>query len=226
MFTHLNMEFPKLKRETIDGIRYYTVNRKPMVSVTSVTSHYSKEKFKAWEKRIGHEEAERIRKRSTTRGTKLHLCVENHLHNKEIPATDPLPKQLFLQAKDALSKINNIHALEESLYSEFLGIAGTVDCIAEYTGENGIPELAIIDFKTSEKPKPWEWIEGYLVQATAYAFMFHEMMDIEVKKLVILMTCENGEVKVYEEYDIERYFKRLEDYIQKFTEDKLNVVKG
>jgi len=33
-------------------------------------------------------------------------------------------------------------------YSKVLGIAGTVDCIAEYDGE-----LAVIDFKTSKKPQ-------------------------------------------------------------------------
>jgi genome maintenance exonuclease 1 len=222
MFTHVKMEFPKLKRETIDGVRYYTVNGKPMVSITSVTSHFNKEIFSKWRKRVGEEEANRISKRSTDRGTKVHTCIENFLYNKEIPSTDPLPKQLFLQAKNALSNINNIYALEESLYSEFLGVAGTVDCIAEYTGENGIPELAIIDFKTAEKPKPVNWIENYFVQATAYGVMFHEMMSIDVKKLVILMTCENGEVAVYEEYDIEKYYKLLEDYINKFIEDKMN----
>ena len=32
------------------------------------------------------------------------------------------------------------------MFSHTLGVAGSVDCIAEYDGE-----LAIIDFKTSEK---------------------------------------------------------------------------
>ena len=31
--------------------------------------------------------------------------------------------------------LDNIHALETSLFSTKLGIAGTVDCIAEYNGE-------------------------------------------------------------------------------------------
>lgn len=106
-----------------------------------------------------------------------------------------------------------------------MGVAGTVDCIAEYTGENGIPELAIIDFKTAEKPKPKAWIENYFVQAAAYACMFYEMTNIPVKKLVILMTCENGEVQVYEEYDKKQYMEKLVTYIQKFVEDKLNDYK-
>lgn len=225
MFQHVDIDLPKLKRKTIDGVRYYDVEDHPMVSITSVTSHFNKEVFVKWRKRVGEEEANRISKRSTTRGTKTHELIETHLLNKDVEFDAPGPKMLFLQAKNVLGNINNIYALEESLYSKELGVAGTVDCIAEYTGENGEPELAIIDFKTAAKPKPRDWIENYFVQAAAYACMFYELTDIPVKKLVIIMTCENGEVKVYEEYDKMVYMKKLVQYISKFVEDKLNEIK-
>ena len=225
MFQHVDIDLPKLKRKTIDGVRYYDVEDHPMVSITSVTSHFNKDIFVKWRKRVGEEEANRISKRSTTRGTKTHELIETHLLNKDVEFDAPGPKMLFLQAKNALGNINNIYALEESLYSKELGVAGTVDCIAEYTGENGEPELAIIDFKTAAKPKPRDWIENYFVQAAAYACMFYELTNIPVKKLVIIMTCENGEVKVYEEYDKMTYMKKLVQYISKFVEDKLNEIK-
>ena len=217
MFTHIECELPKLKRQNIDGARYYTVNGRPMVSITSVTSHWNKQIFVDWRKRIGEAEANRITKRATSRGTATHSLIENHLLNKEVEFDKPSPKMLFLQAKETLKNINNIYALEESLYSEELGVAGTVDCIAEYNGE-----LSIIDFKTAEKPKPRDWIENYFVQAAAYACMFFERTGIPVKKLVIIMTCENGEVTVYEEYDKIKYMKKLVLYIQKFVEEKIN----
>ena len=217
MFTHVECELPKLKRQNIDGARYYTVNGRPMVSITSVTSHWNKQIFVDWRKRIGEAEANRITRRATSRGTATHSLIENHLLNKEVEFDKPSPKMLFLQAKETLKNINNIYALEESLYSEELGVAGTVDCIAEYNGE-----LSIIDFKTAEKPKPRDWIENYFVQAAAYACMFFERTGIPVKKLVIIMTCENGEVTVYEEYDKIKYMKKLVLYIQKFVEEKIN----
>ena len=217
MFTHVDCELPKLKRKNIDGARYYTVNGRPMVSITSVTSWYNKQIFIDWRKRIGEDEANRITKRATSRGTATHSLIENHLLNKEVEFDKPSPKMLFLQSKETLKNINNIYALEESLYSEELGVAGTVDCIAEYNGE-----LSIIDFKTAEKPKPRAWIENYFVQAAAYACMFFERTGIPVKKLVIIMTCENGEVTVYEEYDKIKYMKKLVLYIQKFVEEKIN----
>ena len=181
MFTHIECELPKLKRQNIDGARYYTVNGRPMVSITSVTSHWNKHIFVDWRKRIGEAEANRITRRATSRGTATHSLIENHLLNKEVEFDKPSPKMLFLQSKETLKNINNIYALEESLYSEELGVAGTVDCIAEYNGE-----LSIIDFKTAEKPKPRDWIENYFVQAAAYACMFFERTGIPVKKLVII----------------------------------------
>ena len=188
-----------------------------MVSITSVTSHFNKHIFVDWRKRVGEDEANRITKRATNRGTKTHELIEKHLLNEEVELDNPSTKMLFTQAKKVLQNINNIYALEKSLYSNELGVAGTVDCIAEYNGE-----LSIIDFKTAAKPKPREWIENYFVQAAAYACMFYEITDIPVKKLVILMTCENGEVTVYEEYDKMKYMKLLVKYIEKFVEDKLN----
>ena len=217
MFTHIECELPKLKRQNIDGARYYTVNGRPMVSITSVTSHWNKHIFVDWRKRIGEAEANRITRRATSRGTATHSLIENHLLNKEVEFDKPSPKMLFLQSKETLKNINNIYALEESLYSEELGVAGTVDCIAEYNGE-----LSIIDFKTAENPKPRDWIENYFVQAAAYACMFFERTGIPVKKLVIIMTCENGDVTVYEEYDKIKYMKKLVLYIQKFVEEKIN----
>ena len=217
MFNHVECDLPTLSRKTIDGVRYYNVNDRPMVSITSVTSHFNKHIFVEWRKRVGNEEADRVTKRATSRGTKVHTLIENHLLNKKVVLDNPSSKMLFTQSKKLLQNINNIYALEKSLYSNELGVAGTVDCIAEYNGE-----LSIIDFKTAAKPKPREWIENYFVQAAAYACMFYEITDIPVKKLVILMTCENGEVTVYEEYDKMKYMRLLVKYIEKFVEDKLN----
>ena len=82
--------------------------------------------------------------------------------------------------------------------------------------------MAVIDFKTSKKPKPVEWIEHYFVQAVAYACMLYELTGISVKKLVILMACENGECVVYEEYDKQKYIKLLIKYIREFVNSKLD----
>ena len=220
-FKHIDIQLPKLERETIDGIRYYKVEDNQslvrLVSITSVTSYINRQIFIDWRKKVGEQEADKITKAATSRGTDMHSLVENYLDNiAELPEVQPLSQLLFKIAKVELNKINNIHALEGAMYSKVLGIAGTVDCIAEYNGE-----LAIIDFKTSKKPKPREWIDHYFVQCVAYACMLYEITGIMVKKLVIIMACENGECVVYEEYDKQKYIKLLTKYIREFVRDKL-----
>ena len=222
MFNHVDLNLPSLEREHIDGVRYYSIPNEDelvkLVSITSVTSHFNKEIFVNWRKKIGDEKANRITKAATVRGTDMHTLTENYLDNKELPKVPPISEFLFKIAKPKLNLIDNIYALEGPLYSKQLGIAGTVDCIAEYDGE-----LSIIDFKTSQKPKPREWIEHYFVQAMAYGCMLYEMKNIPVKKLVIIMACENGECVVYEETNKKKYIKLLNQYIRKFIQDKLEL---
>ena len=220
-FNHIELNLPELEREMIDGVRYYKLpsGNKKLVSITSVISHYKKEFFNKWRKRVGVEEADKITKRATSRGTDFHTLNENYLLNKELPKVQPISEYLFKIAKPTLDKIDNIHTLEGSLYSEVFGIAGTVDCIAEFEGE-----LAIIDFKTSKQPKPRDWIDGYFVQCAAYAAMLYEVTGIAVKKFVIIMSCEDGECVVYEERDKKKYLKLLYEYVKKFVSDKLELV--
>jgi genome maintenance exonuclease 1 len=219
IFEHVELDLPVLERELIDNVRYYKLpsGNKKLVSITSVISHYKKDFFNAWRKRVGVEEADKITKRATSRGTDMHTLVEYHLLNKELPSVQPISEHLFKIAKPTLERINNIYALEGALYSEVLGIAGTCDCIAEFDGE-----LSIIDFKSSKQPKPRDWIDGYFVQCAAYAAMLYELTGLVVKKFVIIMSCEDGDCVVYEERDKKKYLKLLTEYIRKFVNDKLN----
>ena len=222
-FKHIDIELPKLERETIDGVRYYSVPDEEellkLVSITSVTSHFNKEIFVKWRKKVGEEEADKITKAATSRGTDMHSLVENYLYNKDLPSVQPLSEFLFKISKTELNKINNIHCLEGPLCSKVLGVAGTTDCIAEHD-----QELAVIDFKTSKKPKPREWIENYFVQAMFYAMAYYEMTGTPIKKLVIIMACENGECVVYEERDLKKYMKLVVKYIKKFVNDRLELM--
>jgi len=221
MFTHLNKlgDF-ELEANTIDGVRYYTLpSGKKAPSITSITSFYNRQTFINWRKKIGEEEANKITKVATDRGTKFHDLVEKYLSNEDVNSLkDVLPttKARWIAARESLNKIDNIHALEKPLYSEYFGIAGRVDCIAEYEGE-----LAVIDFKTSKKIKPEKWLQNYFVQETAYACMYYEMTGISVKKIVTLMVADNGDVKVYEKTNKSDYIKLLTKYIKEFVTHKL-----
>ena len=65
--------------------------------------------------------ANRITKKATSRGTDFHAATELYMLNKEIDWDEfrPLTKFMFHHAKPYLDKINNIHAIERTLYSEY-----------------------------------------------------------------------------------------------------------
>ena len=205
----------ELECKTTESIRLYNLPDGQWVpSITSVTSFYNRQIFVKWRERVGLEEANRITKRATARGTDFHQVCQDYLENKELNWEDyqPLTKFMFYHLKPELDKINNIHAIERTLYSEYLGLAGRVDCIAEYDGE-----LAVIDFKTSDKIKPEEWIENYFVQETFYAAAYYELTGKVVKKLITLMVTRGGEVKVFDKRNKGDYIKLLVRYIKEFV---------
>jgi genome maintenance exonuclease 1 len=92
------------------------------------------------------------------------------------------------------------------LYSTSLGIAGRVDCIAEYD-----KELTVIDFKTAKRKRD-EINENYLVQASFYSIAWEERTKEKVDQIVILTTTETGELYVHKD-DPSKYIKRLDEMI-------------
>lgn len=214
-FVDLPIKLSDIESIDKDGKRYYPVpNGKFYPSITTVTSFKKAAFFKEWRKRVGEEVADRKTARSCSRGTAFHSIVESYLKNDHISSdnTSPLPFTLFQVAKPILNRINNIHLLEGALYSDYLRVAGRVDCIAEFDGE-----LAVIDFKTSDKEKKEEWIENYFVQATAYAVMFYELTGIQPTKIVIIIATEEGHCQVIEKTNLNYYFTLLKEYIDAFT---------
>jgi genome maintenance exonuclease 1 len=183
-------------------------------SITSVTSFYNRQIFVEWRKRVGVEKANAITRKATARGTDFHLVCQDYLENKELNWDDyqPMTKFMFHHAKPYLDKINNIHAIERTLYSQYLGLAGRVDCIAEYDGE-----LAVIDFKTSDKIKPEKWIENYFVQEMFYAAAYYELTDIPPVKLITIMVTPGGVVKIFDKRNKSYYIKLLVRYIKEFV---------
>ena len=184
-------------------------------SVTTVIGEKKKKSIMEWRRKVGEDEANAISKRATTRGNKCHKLAEDYLSNKPLDRyrDDVLSLGLFHQIRPYIDKINNIHALEESLYSHTLKLAGRVDCIAEYDNE-----LAIIDFKTSTKFKREEWVQDYFSQETAYAIMFQELTGVKVKQLVTIIAVETGTPQIFVKKDILTYVPKLKDYIDYYKE--------
>ncbi len=199
-YVKLNEEkLPKnlgVKGKNQDGIRYYTIDGVNMPSVTSILGQLPEKKkiLDAWRNSVGEKMAKYISVTATNRGKSTHTLIENHLRNedkKSIGITAVVPLGLFRIMKPYLARIDNIHCIEEYLYSKEIGVAGQVDCIAEYKGK-----LSVVDFKTSTKQRDADYNYANFLQTSAYAKMFEELFpDKKIEQTVILAACEDGFVQ-------------------------------
>lgn len=209
-FHHIVHDIPKLVRvDTENGRLYKTPSGRAYPSVTSVLSILGKREIMEWRKRVGEEEANRVSGRAKSRGTAVHSLCESYLRNEKVEP-GPFDLDTFRSLQPLLDRIDNIHCLETQLYSNYLQVAGTVDCIAEFDGKT-----SVIDFKTSTRVKSRDDIHGYFMQTSAYAVMFEELTKIPVGRLVILMSVDNEDPLVFvEKRDdwIDQFIKIREDY--------------
>ena len=200
MFQHAeNIDVPKLELKTknVNGSRFYNVNGMLYPSVTSVLSMLSRDSIKKWRNRVGHAKADAISRKASTRGTHVHTICEKYINNEGDYLDNCLPDRIsmFKSIQPILDKhIDNVHGQELALYSDWLNVAGRVDCIAEWDGE-----LAVIDFKTSNKTKKKEWIANYFMQCSAYARMYYEHTGMIIKKVVVVIAVDQDHPQVFEE---------------------------
>ncbi len=209
MFKQSIIEQVELTREQSDGKRFYlTPEGQKYPSVTTVTSQISKKGIAQWRARVGAETANKITSRASRRGTGVHKLCELYIQNEELDFKKVPPIELFLfkQIKPILDKyLKEVIAVESMLYSDYLRVAGQVDCIGVWD-----QNVSVIDFKTSTKRKPKKWISNYFMQEAAYAVMFEERTGIPITNLITVIACEEDEPQLFE---VSR-----DNYIQQFIE--------
>ncbi len=179
--------------EQILGKRFYNLGDVLYPSITTVLGNSvpanDSKWLEEWRARVGNEEADKKSKAATDRGTNVHTMLERFVRGDD-PELDEFPpdhQRVFKSLKLQARKINKTYGQEVVLYSNSFEIAGRCDHIGEWEGEP-----AIIDYKTSGKPKTEADIQDYWLQAAFYATAHNEMFGTNIKKLVILMGVERS----------------------------------
>lgn len=203
-----------LDSTTIDGKRYYwTPDGALYPSVTSVLGSNQDKKagLDRWRKQVGEQEANRISRRASDRGTALHSICEDYLLNKEnfLAKRMPLHIELFNHIRPVLDEnVEVIYGNELALFSHTLKTAGRTDMFCRFQGVN-----TIVDFKTATKDKKEGWIEDYFLQSTCYAIMLEEVYKdlgpIHIPQIAIVVAVEEGETKQ------QLFVKKTSDYRDK-----------
>lgn len=183
-------------------------------SITTVLGASGKAALEEWKNRVGEKEAAAIGFRAANRGEAVHELIEKYLDNEELPKVMPHITQSLNNLKPFLHRIGTIYAQECPLYSKHLGVAGRVDCVAEFDGK-----LSIVDFKTSLKPKKKEWISKYFMQETAYAIMWEERTGVPITQLVTIMDVDDGEPLLFIEHR-DNWAKQLMQTIDDYKNPK------
>jgi genome maintenance exonuclease 1 len=198
MFTHVDhgIVLPTLTRQTTEsGRKYFTPEGNAYPSITTVLSILGKEEIIAWRKRVGEEEANKVSRQASTRGTAVHKLAEDYVDNKPDWKGKHMPSNIatFNTLRPILdAKLNNVWMQEAFLYSDKLKTAGQVDCIGEWDGV-----LSIIDFKTSKRVKKEEDITNYFIQMCFYAAAFLERTGIAIKQAVVVMAVDDNEPLIF-----------------------------
>jgi len=204
-FQHNLMTFPDLPDETTDGGRRYYTPIGWLPSVTTVLGEDSKNDIARWIAWKGEDEARKITDEAKLRGSAIHRLCEKYLLNEDLSAENRYYMDQFKVLQPILDKyVNRLIAIEAPLWSKRLEVAGRTDCIADW---GNAP--AIIDFKTSLKPKERNRIKHYFMQAACYSAMFEELTGIIVNKIVVVIAVDGAEPQIF----IEERDDHLLDFI-------------
>ena len=199
------------------GARTYDFKGAKLPSVTTILSQTKDQSFlTAWKNKVGHENAERIKNYSSSRGTAMHKFLEKHIQGVGYDDLTTLGREAKSMAQkiieDGLSDISEYYGSEVSLYYQGL-YAGSTDLVCMHDGME-----TIVDFKQAHRAKREEWVEDYYLQIAAYAMAHDHMFGSQIQQGVIMICtpdlyyqefkCQGDKMRHYRH----EFLKRLSQY--------------
>ena len=214
--------YPKSTRESIEGLRHYTVDgeERRLPSVTTVIAQTKdkkdKESIERWKQKVGEARAEEIKNEAAARGTAMHKYLEDLIlgqRSMDLTTTGQEAQKMAEIIMDrGLNRCSDIYGVEAVLYYPGL-YAGSCDLIGKIDDK-----VSIIDFKQTNKPKQREWIGDYFLQMAAYGMAHDAVYNTAIEQGVILMCSRDGyfqefviEGKEYREAKYE-FLRRLDQF--------------
>jgi len=184
----------------------YKLNGRSYHRVTSTLGVIAKHRLFNWAKRVGEAKVKKILETRQAIGIHVHKLIELTLQN-----TDFNLGAYETEIQEGMTQFNifkvvsglNPDGLEQRLWSNTYGYAGTADYIGKYKSpvkfltRGHIPKFEktaymILDWKTSKSFYPSYWL-----QLAAYMFAFHELTGIWVDGGAVIR-IRDGKLKVQE----------------------------
>jgi len=208
-------DYGKGRRAEEGGSRHYLTESG--AKVASVTTILSKTKdmthLLAWKARIGEAKAQEITKESTDLGTMMHTHLEHYIKGEERPGGTNTGRMMARSMADViiehgLSHVDQVWGIESPLIYDTLW-AGTTDLVGIHKGKP-----AIMDFKTTIRPKTRDRVDDYRLQLTAYAMAHNLTFGTDISKCVVFMCSRDLD---YQEFvwDIGDFDKNEADWVER-----------
>ena len=218
--------YPKSSRSIENGMRKYLFDDKKLPSVTSILQKTKSDEDKAalenWKQRVGYKEANRIKTEASTRGTSMHMYIEDYLKGRVNESFFETNEQYKIMAKEIIDKglngkLEEIYGMEETLYYPEQ-YAGTADLLAKMNGVD-----VCVDFKQANRPKKIDYIQDYFLQLGAYTLAHDKVHGTQMKAGIILLCTKDifyQEFKI-EGAELEMYQNLFMGRVKKFYEMKI-----
>lgn len=226
-------------QKTDNGYREYDFtdlsgNSRTLASLTTILSRTKPEKdkagLKAWRKKVGDAEADRIMTTSIANGNLMHENLENdllELAGEKILHQGIKQNDHYVQYRDNFMLKHEIEPLiiEGALFwyddKEGIGFAGTVDCVANVDGVT-----MVVDHKSSLNPKREDWVLDYKLQVASYAAAVNFVHGLEIKKgLINVATASGFQQFELDEVSLKNHFERAKDRMRDFyLQDKMGTL--
>lgn len=210
-----NVEFG-IKQVTTDCGRYYvTPSGMEYPSVTTVVSIINAKKIAEWEKSVGKEKADSIKKEAGEHGTRWHSLMEDTVLGKKhvIPFGAEFFKVYPKILNEVLPLITDVVFAERRMYSDTLEVAGTVDLVAKYDHK-----MSVIDWKTTRNFKDAQDCLSYWCQLASYSVMLKERYGIEVEQLVLVFNDDDSNIYVLKTDKIDTWVNNFKKVRQKYKD--------
>jgi len=216
----MEFKYAEVETKTTEKGRIYQTPAGDFPSITTILGKTKDDSFLIeWRARVGQEEAQRITDYSASRGTKVHKHMEDYMNGitPDLSEATEDEIQMFNGLRLFRNQITKIYGQEVPLYSPTLKYAGRTDLVGEW---EYIP--AIIDYKTSRRPKKVEWIEDYFLQTFAYSLAHNELYGTNITKGVILIAVDNDMPQCFsmdfkeEDWVYDKLGERLHQFYTKF----------
>lgn len=192
------------------GKRMYSVDGSKLPSVTTILGATKDQtSLDAWKRRVGEEQANKIKNEAATIGTEMHLVIEKYILGEGYLNLSEVGNKARKMAHTILKKLDGITEVWGNEISlAYQGkYAGATDLVAVWKDKP-----MIFDWKQTNKPKRREWVEDYYLQLAAYT-LAHENMYEKLEGGRICMCSRNYD---YQEFILEG--QELKDYQDKWWE--------